>query len=124
MIEPRVTAVTIEQEGTRATTLGATGFSLGVLWASVAQSTTHAVTQIGVWAADTAQQFGVLVAVLMGPAVFSAYAFAAWALAFNLGWTESFIFTSGALSNWIIWMGMAVLVNTAAAILKKHTQAD
>jgi hypothetical protein len=81
-------------------------------------------SRVGVWAGDTAQQFGVLVAVLMGPAVFSAYAFAAWALAANLGWTDSFIFTTGALSNWIIWMGMAILVNTAAAILKKHTQAD
>jgi hypothetical protein len=80
--------------------------------------------RVGVWAGDTAQQFGVLVAVLMGPAVFSAYAFAAWALAANLGWTDSFIFRTGALSNWIIWMGMAVLVNTAAAILKKHTQAE
>jgi len=119
MIEPRVTAVTIQQEGTRATTLGVTG-----LWASVAPATMQALTHVGVWAADTAQQFGVLVAVLMGPAVFAAYSFAAWALAFNLGWTDSFIFTSGALSNWIIWMGMAVLVNTAAAILKKHTQAD
>jgi len=119
MIEPRVTAVTIEQEGTRVTTLGVAG-----LWTTFTQASMHALTQIGVWAADTAQQFGVLVAVLMGPAVFSAYAFAAWALAFNLGWTESFIFTSGALSNWIIWMGMAVLVNTASAILKKHTQAD
>jgi hypothetical protein len=135
MIEPRVTAITIQQEGTRATTLSQTALAQTALaqtalaqtvalWTSATQATMHGLTQAGVWAADTAQQFGVLVAVLMGPAVFSAYAFAAWALAFNLGWTDSFIFTSGALSNWIIWMGMAVLVNTAAAILKKHTQAD
>jgi len=128
MIEPRVTAVTIQQQAGRTTPLGVSfaNMSVGIsnLTASAVQAGTSALTRVGVWAADTAQQFGVLVAVLMGPAVFSAYAFAAWALAANLGWTDSFVFTSGALSNWLIWMGMAVLVNTAAAILKKHTQAD
>ncbi len=127
MSESRVTAVTmttasINQRPARNITSGVrsmaalaqAGFAAGKLTLS----------RVGVWAGDTAQQFGVLVAVLMGPAVFSAYAFAAWALAANLGWTDSFIFTTGALSNWIIWMGMAILVNTAAAILKKHTQAD
>ena len=83
-----------------------------------------AVGRVGVWAGDTAQQFGMLVAVLMGPAVFSAYAFAVWALAANLGWTDTFVFLAGPLSNWIMWLGVAVLVNTAAAILKKHTRID
>ena len=115
MIEPRtpaVSAVSIEQQPTRLPA------------ASVMQATMLALNSVGVWAGDTAQQFGMLVAVLMGPAVFSAYAFAVWALAQNLGWTDSFIFNSGALSNWIIWLGIAVLVNTAAAILKKHTRID
>ncbi len=112
MIEPRMTAVTIEQQPGRAPTIG------------LVQATTVALRRVGMWAGETAQQFGMLVAVLMGPAVFSAYAFAAWALAANLGWTDSFIFVSGALSNWIIWLGAAVLVNTAAAILKKHTRSE
>jgi len=112
MIEPRMRAVTIEQAPARSPVIG------------VAQAATLALTRVAVWAGETAQQFGMLVAILMGPAVFSAYAFAAWALAANLGWTNTFLFTSGALSNWIIWLGMAVLVNTAAAILKKHTQSE
>ena len=119
MIEPRLTAVTIEQEPVRSPAIG------------VAQAATLALARVGVWAeaagtwaGETAQQFGTLVAVLMGPAVFSAYAFAAWALAANLGWTDTFMFSSGALSNWIIWLGMAVLVNTAAMILKKHTRTE
>ena len=112
MIEPQVTAVTIEQERPRVPAIGLT------------QAAMSAVGRVGVWAGDTAQQFAMLVAILMGPAVFSAYAFAAWALAGNLGWTDSFVFSAGALSNCIIWLGIAVLVNTAAAILKKHTRAD
>jgi hypothetical protein len=108
MIEPRATAVTIQQEPNRAPAI------------NLVRTTSLAIGRVGVWAGDTAQQFGTLVAILMGPAVFSAYAFAIWALAGNLGWTESFIFTSGALSNWIVWLSVAVLVNTAAAILRKN----
>jgi hypothetical protein len=112
MVEPRMTAVTIQQEVGRVQAVG------------VVQATTSAIGRAGAWAGDTAQQFAMLVAVLMGPAVFSAYAFAAWALAANLGFTDSFIFSTGALSNWIIWLGIAVLVNTAAAILKRHTRSE
>lgn len=112
MIEPQATAVTIEQQPSRAGVFG------------LVQATTLAVGRVGEWAGDTAQQFGLLVSVLMGPAVFSAYAFAIWALAANLGWTDSFVFSTGALSNWIIWLGMAVLVHTAAGVLRKHTRAD
>jgi hypothetical protein len=112
MIEQRVTTATIEQEPNRAPAIG------------VLQATSLAVGRVGLWAGDTAQQFGMLVAVLMGPAVFSVYALTAWALAANLGWTDTFIVGSGPLSNWIIWLGMAVLVNTAAAILKKATRAE
>jgi hypothetical protein len=112
MSEPRVTAVTIQQDAP------------GVPNVGVVEATTSAIGRVGAWAGDTAQQFGMLLAVLMGPAVFSAYAFAAWALAANLGFTDSFVFSAGALSNWIIWLGIAVLVNTAAAILKKHTRSE
>lgn len=112
MIEPRVTAVPMERQPAPVPAIG--------IW----QASTLAIGRVGVWAGDTAQQFGLVVAVMMGPAVFSAYAFAAWALAANLGWTDTFLFASGALSNWIIWLGVAILVNTAAAILKKHTGAE
>ncbi len=112
MLEPRVTAVNIQQDAPRRYTV------------AVVEATTSAIGRVAVWAGDTAQQFGMLLAVLMGPAVFSAYAFAAWALAANLGFTDSFVFSTGALSNWIIWLGVAVLVNTATSILKKHTRSE
>jgi hypothetical protein len=76
---------------------------------------------VGAWATETAQQFGALLAALMGPAVFSAYMFALWSLADNLGWTDSFVFHNGPLSNWLIWLGFAILINVATTILRRHT---
>ncbi len=112
MIEPRATAVTIQRE------------PVPVPAITLVQATMLAVRRVGTWAGDTAQQFAMLVAVLMGPAVFSAYAFAAWALGANLGWTDTFLFTSGALSNWLVWLLIAVSVNTAAAVLKRRTRVE
>ncbi len=80
--------------------------------------------RVGGWAADTAQQFGALVAALMGPAVLSIYAFVVWSLAANLGWTDTFVFKTGPLSNWMIWMGAAALVSVAANILRKHSRTE
>jgi hypothetical protein len=79
---------------------------------------------LGAWASETAQQFGALLAVLMGPAVFSAYMFAVWSLADNLGWTDTFVFHNGPLSNWLIWLGLSILIHLAATILRRHTQPE
>ncbi len=108
MPEPRTTAIAISTETPRAGDLLEGSGSL--------------LTRTGAWATDTAQEFGALVAALMGPAVFSGYAFAAWSLAANLGWTDSFVFTSGPLSNWLVWLTIALMINVAASILKKHTR--
>jgi hypothetical protein len=110
MPEPRTSAIAIQTEPRRA--------------ATVLQSTSTVLSRAAVWAGDTAQQFGALVSVLMGPAVFCAYAFAFWSLAANLGWTNSFIFSTGPLSNWLVWLGIAILTNLAAGVLLRHTQPD
>lgn len=89
----------------------------------VLQTTVAVLGRAGAWAGDTAQEFGALLSALMGPAVFSAYALAFWSLAANLGWTNTFFFSSGPLSNWLVWLGLALLVNLAASILKRHVQA-
>jgi hypothetical protein len=83
----------------------------------VSQATGDAFGHAAGWAANIAQQLGGLVAALMGPAIVSAYAFAAWSLAANLGWTDTFIFSSGPLSNWFVWLVMAVLVNLVVNFL-------
>jgi hypothetical protein len=97
--------------------------NVGVSYDSGNRSHTGGVS-VGAWAADTAQQFGSLMSALMGPAIVSAYAFAAWSLAANLGWTDSFIFESGPLSNSFVWFGVAVLVNVASEILRRHTRPE
>jgi len=111
-VEPRSTAIAMRAENPRS-------WPTGVL-----QGSGLVLGRAGAWAADTAQQFGALVAVLMGPAVLSVYVFVAWSLAANLGWTDTFVFKNGPLSNWMIWMGAAVLVSLAAGILRKHSRAD
>jgi len=111
-VEPRSNVVALRAENSRS-------------WPNVVlQGSGIVIERVGVWAADTAQQFGALVAALMGPAVLSVYAFVAWSLAANLGWTDTFVFKSGPLSNWMIWMGAAVLVSLAASILRKHSRTE
>lgn len=91
---------------------------------TVLQSTTTVLSRAGAWAGDTAQEFGALLSALMGPAVFLAYAFAIWSLAANMGWTDTFLFASGPLSNWLVWLAIAVLINVAASVLRRHTEAE
>jgi hypothetical protein len=112
MSEPRITAIAIRTEPARA-------WSVGVL-----QAAGTSLSRAGVWAADTAQQFGSLVSALMGPAIFCAYAFAFWSLGANLGWTDTFPYTAGPLSNWLVWSGIAILVNVAAGVLRRHTRSE
>ncbi len=111
-VEPRSNVVALRAENTRS-------------WPNVVLPSSGIILErVGVWAADTAQQFGALVAALMGPAVLSVYAFVAWSLAANLGWTDTFVFKTGPLSNWMIWMGAAALVTAAASILRKHSRTE
>jgi hypothetical protein len=112
MSETRSSVIAVRTEPVRAWATGALQTSAGALG------------RAGVWASETAQNFGALLSALMGPAVFSAYAFAAWSLAGNLGWTDTFVFPAGPLSNWLVWLAIAILVNLASSILKRHTQLE
>ena len=112
MPESRTTAIDVVIEPARAWTL------------SALQATGSTLSRGAVWAGDTAQKFGALVSALMGPAVVSVYALALWSLASNLGWTDTFVFSSGPLSNWLVWLAVAILVHLAAGILRRHTQPE
>jgi hypothetical protein len=112
MSEPRITAMAVLTEPARQWTFG------------VLQSAGASLGRVGTWAGDTAQQFGSLLSALMGPAVFCAYAFALWSLAANLGWTETFPYGAGPLSNWLIWIAIAIMVHVAAGVLRRHTSSD
>jgi len=112
MAEVRTTAITVRIEPARVWTTG------------LLQTIAAGIKGIGAWATETAQHFAALLATLMGPAVFSVYVFAVWSLADNLGWTDTFVFHSGPLSNWLIWLGLAILINIATAILRRHTRPE
>ena len=112
MPESRTTAIAVLTEPARLWTL------------SAVQAAGNAASRSLEWAGDTAQKFGALVSALMGPAVVSVYALAVWSLAANLGWTDTFVFSTGPLSNWLVWLAIAILVNLAAGILRRHTQSE
>jgi hypothetical protein len=113
-MEPQSRAVAIPAENSR------TWFA-GVL-AGALQPLAFVTERAAEWAGETAQNFGALVSALMGPAILCAYAFAVWSLSANLGWTDTFLFTSGPLSNWLIWLGLAILVHAAASILRRRIE--
>ncbi len=92
-----------------------------VAWrAAFTQAAGNTLAKAGAWAGSTAQQCGTVVAVLMGPAVLSVYAFAVWSLTSEMGWTDPFPFTPGPLSNWIIWAALAAAIHSAATILRRQ----
>lgn len=94
-------------------------------WAAAfSQATLSVVSRAGTWAAGTAQEFGSAVAMLMGPAILSVYVFALWSLTADMGWTDSFPFATGPLSNWMIWMGAAVALHLASHVLNRHQNRD
>jgi hypothetical protein len=92
-----------------------------ITWTTaLGQAASNTAGRVGTWAVSTAQRAGSVVAVLLGPAVLSVYAFAVWSLTANMGWTDSFPFTSGPLSSWIIWTGLAVALHGASLILRRQ----
>lgn len=108
MSESRTTALAVSSQPAPART------------ANLFQTVALSFSKMGAWAVDTAQHFGLLLSILMAPAVFSAYTFAAWSLAANLGWTNTFPYGNGPLSNWLIWAGFAIAVHLAAQVLRRH----
>jgi hypothetical protein len=53
---------------------------------------------------------------IAAPAVLVIYAIAAWGLTSDLGLTEAFPWTVGPLSNWMIWLGLALLSNLVLVV--------
>jgi multisubunit Na+/H+ antiporter MnhB subunit len=55
-----------------------------------------------------------------GPTVFSAYVFAVWSLAADIGLTHSFPWSAGPLSSWFIWLAVALLLTLATSTLPSN----
>jgi hypothetical protein len=112
MPEPIINALAIRTEPAR-------------LWtAGLLQGTVNFFIQCATWAREFSLRFATLLAVVMGPAVLAAYILASWSLAANLGWTGSFPYAAGPLSNWLIWAGIAIAVHVAATVLRRATRAE
>ncbi|HEY3452956.1 MAG TPA: hypothetical protein VGK64_00020 [Bryobacteraceae bacterium] len=113
-IEPQSRAIAIPVENLRTWFIG--------VFAGFSQPVASAMERAAEWAGETAQNFGALVSALMGPAVLCAYAIALWSLSASFGWTDTFLFTSGALSNWLIWLALAILIHVAASVLRRRIE--
>jgi hypothetical protein len=120
MPDSQITALAVSTETVRTPVTGI----FQSVFAPAAKTLVRSGVYAGTWAGEIAQKFGSLVSDLMGPAVFTLYSFAAWSLATNVGLTDTFVFTSGPLANWLIWLGGAILLNVAASILKRHVQGE
>jgi hypothetical protein len=68
---------------------------------------------------DLRYYMALIALVVTGPTVLSAYVFAVWGLTANIGLTNSFPWTAGPLSNWMIWLGLALLLNPLALNLHR-----
>jgi hypothetical protein len=112
MSETRTSALAIRIEPARIWTAG------------ILQGTANFFVQCGTWAVEFSLRFATLLAAVMGPAVLAAYVFASWSLAANLGWTGSFPFAAGPLSNWLVWAGIAIAVHAAVAVLRRAVRAE
>jgi len=84
------------------------------------QASAAFLTRAGEWATITSQRFGGVLSALLNPAIVSVYVLAFWSLTANIGWTGVFIVSSGPFSNWMVWLGIAVVLHCAASILKRH----
>jgi hypothetical protein len=79
-------------------------------------------TSAGEWATSTSHRFGGVVSALLSPVVVSVYALAFWSLTADIGWTGAFMVSSGAFSNWMVWLGIAVVLHGATSILKRQSR--
>jgi hypothetical protein len=57
-----------------------------------------------------------------GPTTLSIYAMAVWGLTSNLGLSNSFPWSTGPLSNWIVWLGLALVANLGAFLRPSDVQ--
>ena len=64
---------------------------------------------------DLRYHLALIMLVVTGPTALSAYVFAIWDLTANMGLTNSFPWSTGPLSNWMIWIGLALSLNIVAS---------
>ena len=77
------------------------------------------------WAKRIAQRFAAVLVWLLGPLSLIAYAFAAWRVASDIGWSSSFFISAGFFSHWLVWLSVGLALSFSAAMLNDDpTPAD
>jgi hypothetical protein len=66
------------------------------------------------------REIACLAAALLTPAAVAAFVLGIWRLASDLNWTGDFVIEHGLFSHWQVWMVMAGLLETCAAILNRY----
>lgn len=103
------------------------GFSLESLTTSITANVTYATTRLRSiaffdYARRIAQRFAALLVWLIGPLSLIAYAFAAWRVAADIGWSASFVIPSGFFSHWLVWISIGITLTFSASMLKDNTE--
>lgn len=75
-------------------------------------------------AVSVAQENGAALSALLAPISILAYSLSGWALTASLGWTDSFAFSDGPLSNWLIWLALGLSISFSASVLKRQGHKD
>jgi len=72
------------------------------------------------WARRIAQRFASVLMWLLGPLSLVAYAFAAWRLAADIGWSATFVIPAGLFSHWLVWLSIGLALTFSASMLKDN----
>ena len=93
----------------------ASAASLGRVQVLVEQSVLKTNARLG-------RDFASLLAVFLTPAAMLALVFGLWRVSADLGWTESFVISSGLFSHWQVWMALAIALKLTASSLQAAVQ--
>jgi hypothetical protein len=63
-------------------------------------------------------------AALLTPLALGAFTMGLWSIAAELGWTEHFAISHGALSHWEVWLAVAAILLFVARLLNRYGEAD
>jgi hypothetical protein len=66
------------------------------------------------------RQFASVLATFLTPLAIMALALGVWRLGSDLKWTGEFAISRGIFSHWQVWLAMAGLIETCAAILNRY----
>jgi uncharacterized membrane protein YbjE (DUF340 family) len=66
------------------------------------------------------RRMALVLAVILPPSALAAALLAAWCIAADLNWTNSFAISSGVFSHWQVWLGAAVALQLCARALNRY----